>query len=288
MKKSLFFLIFIISIVLLAGCSQKNDTPATSDSSSSKQEKQDKQTTSKKDKEKSQPAHASSDKEKAEPKVKEDTQAPAQDDKPLTESQVIEAVKGQVDAAISLPQVVPLLKEGNHLTAKTSGDFNNYTVTFFESAQPIPINNKKLNDPKAALKNSVVTKKTYASIDKAQAAINFENYSNTGSNPVNLGSGIQGYSDAGAGQKYLSWNEGRWAISVHSSTIDAEANLALARKTVALLNKLTLPIPHQFGSIIFNLNEDDHNIMWQEGTVVYSISGKEPIKILQEALHFDK
>lgn len=290
MKKSLFFLIFIISIVLLASCSESSHTANNngSDSSTTKAKKQTNQKASKSDKTESKKADNSDQKQSATPKTKENKKTTSKTNKPLTEKQVIEAVKKQVHEDILLPRIVPLLQKNNHLTAKTKGDLTNYTVTFFESKSPIPINNKRLNDAKNATVNSIVRKKTYSSKEKAQEAINFENFSNTGSDPINLGYGIQGYSDSGAGQHYTSWNEGRWAISVHSSTIDAKDNLALSRKTVALLNRLTLPIPHQFGNITFNLNKTNNKIMWQEGAVVYSISGKEPIKILQEALHFDK
>ncbi|ASK60715.1 hypothetical protein CFK37_00065 [Virgibacillus phasianinus] len=126
----------------------------------------------------------------------------------LTQREVIQAVKNQLstDLDIKLPKQLPL-KEGKHLTATTSSAGDHYQITFYSSAEPIPINHETLNGANKQAKPIAVLKvKKYPNRDKANQAIGFQDFSNNGAHKVDLGHGITGYQDAGAGHARTNWN----------------------------------------------------------------------------------
>lgn len=89
----------------------------------------------------------------------------------------------------------------------------------------------------AALKNenpyAVLTKKTYDSNDQAGQQIDQHDIEN-GLPKVNLGSNIHGTIDSAAGSEYLTWNEGRWNLTVHADRVANEDATQLGKQTVQL------------------------------------------------------
>ncbi|GIN57866.1 lipoprotein [Lederbergia ruris] len=199
-------------------------------------------------------------------------QAEEQDDKDLTQKEIIEGIKGQIDTELTivLPDHIPL-EEGEHLTAATTSENDHYTVTFFASQTPIPINNEQLNDDEASRQIARLTVQQYNTQEQADEEIAFEDFSKNGGNEVDLGYGITGYQDAGAGSLWTGWNEGRWALATHTQTDQAESGEMLARETVTFLEDHSLPIPEKHGFVHLDATGDDQRIIWQKGKIVYQI-----------------
>ncbi|WP_099221572.1 hypothetical protein [Listeria costaricensis] len=216
-------------------------------------------------------------------------------EEPLTEQQVLAAVKEQLKGTdqVALPETVPLTAKGQHLTAKTASEgASDYLVTFFESATPIPINNDKLNEADAATKLATVERHRYDSEQAAKEAVGHETFAKSGGQATDLGYGLTGYQDAGAGQKYLGWNEGRWALSIHASNMEGTDYLPLAQKMVAKLEKESLPIPNSYGRAAFEAAKTDdpadNQLLFQDGPDVYTITHLDPLSAVDMATHFEQ
>ncbi|MFS0780201.1 hypothetical protein [Bacillus sp. 1P06AnD] len=216
-------------------------------------------------------------------------------EKSLTEKEVISQVKNQIQGGLTpkLPTHIPI-SEGKHLSAATVSDASMYRVIFFESDKAIPINNKQLNNAANAKPIATVEAHKYTTEKKALEQIGYMSPKeiNTGNSPVQLGASIKGYGDAGAGNKWLNWHEGRWYMQVHASNIEGNSDYTpLAKKMVAYLEKNTLPIPHAYGSVKADVEADkaeNNRVSWQEGTIVYTVSNvTNPLDMLAIATHFD-
>ena len=212
-----------------------------------------------------------------------------EEEKPLTQEEVIKAVKQQIDTDLSLklPDKLPL-KKGEHLTAVTEGDENSYRVVFYESDEPIPINNEELinNEDKADPIATIHVQK-YDSQKQADEEVSFEQFDENGGQEVDLGHGITGYRDAGAGSVYTGWNEGRWALAVHAQTSEGNKGTDLAKDAVAYLEENTLPIPQPHGYAHLDVDERDNRILWEKDTTVYTIDQVEDsMDALEIAVNF--
>lgn len=182
-------------------------------------------------------------------------------------AQVHDALKTTLP--VTLPHKIPITS-GKHLTAKTTVSKNYYKVVFYETSHKVPVNAKKL---------TTVSKKVVARIQmeryttKAEALshVNYLNYSKYGGQKVALTHGITGYQDAGAGQLYTSWNEGRWALATHTYTIQNARGVTLAKDTVHYLETHLLPAPNQYGAIQLDAVGKNHALRLQKGTAVMTI-----------------
>ncbi|CAM4106007.1 hypothetical protein [Lederbergia lenta] len=205
----------------------------------------------------------------------------------LTPEEVINETEKQLETniPIKLPKVMNV-SSGQHLTAKTTSDKNQYTVMFLETNEPIPINNDKLEGKEA---NIATLKATgYGSAEQAAQEINYEDHSKTGAHEVDLGFGITGYSEGAAGSQYIGWNEGRWSLVVRGFTEQGEDVTQEAKNIVAFLEKNTLPAPHDIGAAALDVTykNDDRKqyITWQEGTIVYEVEMDKSAQDLLEIL----
>ena len=88
---------------------------------------------------------------------------------------------------------------------------------------------------------------------------------------VDLGHGITGYQDAGAGSLYTSWNEGRWAIITRSATQKSKENLTAAKDTVDFLEEHMMPVPKQYGQLHIDAEQKGSMAKWQKQTYVYTL-----------------
>ncbi|WP_144460780.1 hypothetical protein [Siminovitchia fortis] len=259
----------LLSLILLAGaCSNNATTPGKK------------------------PAADQNQTEKAgEGEAKEATDEVDNSNHSMTQAEVIEAVKDQfhTNLTIKLPNELPL-NNGKHLTATTKSDENRYSVVFFQSDEPIPINNEELvNDSGAADRIARIDVKKYESQEAADEEIAFENFSEIGGQPTDLGHHITGYQDAGAGSVWTSWNEGRWALSSHAFTNNGEEGTALARDAVQFLEDHTLPVPKPHGHAFLDAEGKNTRILWQDGQVVYAIDQvSNPMDALKIATAFEK
>ncbi|AQY51655.1 lipoprotein [Listeria weihenstephanensis FSL R9-0317] len=212
--------------------------------------------------------------DKAETKSKDDT---SQVDA-LPQKDVLATVQSKLDSnvVVILPTSIPLSSDKHYLSAATTSTDNKYDVVFYETKQPTSVNSPDLKDTSKATPIATVSGQNYETEEEAGEATGHLNNVNTGVNGVDLGSGITGYSDAGAGSTFLNWAEGRYSLGVRNTTsADPEVSIDLAKKVVAKLEKETLPIPHQLGAVKLEAEPnraDGNSIRWQNQKTVYSVS----------------
>ncbi|MGE7933967.1 hypothetical protein [Viridibacillus arvi] len=207
----------------------------------------------------------------------------------LTEDEVLKAIKTQLKTDLSkiLPSKLPLSK-GKQLTATTKSSANYYEVVFMESDKPIAINNKALKNKHKATVIARLNVKKYANLTKSSEQIAFEDYSKLGGQKVDLGYGITGYQDAGAGSVFTSWNEGRWALNTRSLTTKGEKGVKLAKEATKFLETNTLPFPKPNGLVHLDVERSGNRITWQKEKIVYTIDQvKDPIDALKIATSFE-
>ncbi|MBK3493838.1 hypothetical protein JFL43_02975 [Viridibacillus sp. YIM B01967] len=207
----------------------------------------------------------------------------------LTQDEVLKVIKTQLKTNLSkiLPSQLPLEK-GKHLTATTKSAANHYEVVFFKSNESISINNKLLKKNKAVTVIARISVKKYDSLTEASEQVGFEDFSKLGGEAVDLGYGIKGYQDAGAGSIFTSWNEGRWALTARARTTDVKEGEKLAHEATEFLETHTLPIPKPNGLVHIDVEKLGNRIIWQKENIVYTIDQvKDPMVALEIATSFD-
>ena len=198
----------------------------------------------------------------------------------LTIDQVMDTVKNQLQTqvVIRLPTSIPLSNPNLHVSAATVSDATSYHVIFFESKEPIPINNNALNDPNQASQIVTISALRYPSVSEANVAVGYQKadagYEN-GAGGIDLGHGLTGYENAGAGSQFIGWNEGNWYLDVRSSLANTtQPGRQMATKIVEKLEKELLPAPNSVGKIQADVTDNKPNqtsIVWQEEDSVYTI-----------------
>ncbi|WP_457951154.1 hypothetical protein [Lactiplantibacillus pentosus] len=174
---------------------------------------------------------------------------------------------------VLLPQTDGLTGGSQQLNVRYQGSQANYTVSYSVGQTAQAFNSKSVakETPYAT-----VNKKTYASNQAAAQAIGHRNASDDKGLPtVDLGHQITGYLGSGAGQRYITWNEGQWSLQVHTYITQNDLGVALAKQTVNTLESYYLPAPKSVGSIHLEAISTDglqQVIQWQAGRVVYKVS----------------
>lgn len=191
--------------------------------------------------------------------------------KELSPEEVVAETKKQLNTKVPvrLPKTLTVSTE-YHLTAKTTSDQDHYMVEFLETKEPIPINNAKLKDVEgnvAILKGTRYETAAMAAehVERLEPAI--------GNPPVDLGHGIKGYYDAGAGSQYLSWIEGNWTLVVRGRTEQAGDLSEEAKEIVEYLEYNTLP-PPDAGNAKFTskaIEKGSQILLWHKDNIVYKI-----------------
>lgn len=101
---------------------------------------------------------------------------------------------------------------------------------------------------------------------------------------VNLGYGITGTLNSGAGQQMLQWNEGNWTFTVRASAIQGQDPTATARQVVAELEKIYLPAPQGHGVGTFDIASGSYALTWQRNNKVYQVTGTSPSDVISKAV----
>lgn len=177
-----------------------------------------------------------------------------------------------------VPQVDGLTSGSSKLNMRYSGDAANYTIHYSVGQQAQPFNATAVVDETAY---ATVTKTTYATTNAAAQQVGYrDNKSTAGLPTVDLGHQITAHIDAGAGQRYIMWNEGRWSLTVHANMMHEDAGVALAKQAVATFEQVYLPAPQSVGTITFDAISSgsgplDQVIQWQAGKVVYQVKAQE-------------
>ena len=179
---------------------------------------------------------------------------------------------------VLVPQADGLTNGSSKLNMRYQGDAANYTVQYSVGQQAQPFNATAVADEKAY---ATVTKTTYATTNAAAKQVSYrDNQSAAGLPTVDLGHQITAHIDAGAGQRYIMWNEGRWSLSVHTNMMNNDAGIALAKQAVNTFERVYLPAPQSVGAITFDAvssgsGQLNQVIQWQAGKVIYQVKAQE-------------
>lgn len=193
-------------------------------------------------------------------------------------------IKKQLGSVL-LPSVTGLASDSGYLNVRYSGNSSSYRVYY-----SVGYAAKTLNDPSLSGQTPylVLTKQTYASASAAQAAVeNVQSKSNLQGLPTtNLGSGITAWTDAGAGQRYVTFNEGNWQFTVHGAAVNGEDAEATAKNLVALLNSYYLPAPDK-GKGTFEVSvadgETPQTLTWAKGNSLYKLQAHSTDTLIKTA-----
>lgn len=193
-------------------------------------------------------------------------------------------IKKQLGSVL-LPSVTGLASDSGYLNVRYSGNSSSYKVYY-----SVGYAAKTLNDPSLSGQTPylVLTKQTYASASAAQAAVeNVQSKNNLQGLPTtNLGSGITAWTDAGAGQRYVTFNEGNWQFTVHGAAVNGEDAEATAKNLVALLNSYYLPAPDK-GKGTFEVSVADGEIpqtlTWAKGSSLYKLQAHSTDTLIKTA-----
>ncbi|MBA9028242.1 hypothetical protein [Peribacillus huizhouensis] len=158
--------------------------------------------------------------------------------------------------------------QGKYLTAIASSQQDVVTFEFYETERELAINDPNIKKTGQIIGHLVITK--YATAEAASEEIDKTVF--TDGETVNLGHGITGYQDAGAGSLFTSWNEGRWAIIARSTTEKLEESLATAKETVEFLETNRIPIPKQYGHLHIDTEHKGSLAKWQKQNLVYTLT----------------
>lgn len=289
MKNKKVFLPAFMTMAVLAGCSMNdNATDQQTSSTSSQMSSQEASSQSSQSSESSLEENSSS--EITSPSSDSAAESSDEQTADLSQKEVLEAIGNELytDAPINLPKQLPM-KEGKHLSATTSSKSGMYAIVFYESDEPIPINNEQLTDGTSTAEEIArLTVQQYPSQKEADEQIAHQTFSEQGGQEVDLGYDIAGYQDAGAGSVYTGWNEGQWALAAHARTENSEQGVALAKEAVEFLENNLLPVPDPHGFAHLDAEQGDNRILWQDGMTVYTIDQVvNPIDALMIAVAFD-
>ncbi|HWL11875.1 MAG TPA: hypothetical protein VNQ57_02715 [Ureibacillus sp.] len=168
---------------------------------------------------------------------------------------------------ITLPSDFPVKQEKN-LTAMTSSQQDTVKFEFYETDKELAVNDPNIEKTGQFIGTLEIAK--YANTEAASEEIDQTVYSQ--GEAVNLGHGITGYQDGGAGSLFTSWNEGRWAITARSTTEKSEESLATAKETVEFLETNKMPIPKQYGQLHIDAENSGSMAKWQKESYVYTLA----------------
>lgn len=213
----------------------------------------------------------------------EDANQPTEE--PAKEGEIIDEVKRQLttDIPVKLPENIGTLM-GHWITAATQSDSNSYAVEFYKTETPVPVNDPSLEDRSDAF--AVFSGIRFENAEKAEAQINYQEYADNGLTEVDLGYGIAGVREGAAGSQYISWNEGRWALSMRGTIQQGDSLVDDAKTVVQFLEDHLLPAPQHVGAAQLDAAEDgewQQFLAWQEDDAVYEVTTTESY---EKALEF--
>ncbi|MGH2101470.1 MULTISPECIES: hypothetical protein [Aerococcus] len=193
-------------------------------------------------------------------------------------SAIIEAI--QVDVASDYVDYIPTdipLPEGITVfpTAYTSKTGQRIKMDFYGTEEQVPYGDERLaNGEFDDAKIASITIDNYDSDEAAAEQISQNNYAEIGGEAIDLGYGITGYMDAGAGQIHTSWNEGHWDFSIQAQNDGSDDGLTLASTVVQYLEENLLTAPEDYGMGRFSVSNPETNYLsFQKGNKVITIDG---------------
>lgn len=229
------------------------------------------------------------DSDKDEDKDKEDRSDIDSDNDNREQEMVLEAIKEEIDVdfPIKLPKKFPL-SPGEYLTAITESNEDSYSVIFFKSKKPIPVNSEDIGSNMDTKEIAVLYVTKYLTQEESDAQVPYENINNVDVETIDLAFGIRGYRDGGAGSAFINWNESRWSFTSRSLTSQSEKGLELAKEAIRFLEENTLPTPHEYGNIHLDTEGNGNLGVWQYKKIVYTLDKvPDPMDFLKIMVSFD-
>lgn len=284
MKKKLIYSFILVAGLSLAACGGKGKT-AESSTTAKSTEKTSQTTTSTNGSTTKSSTSQSSTKSSTTSETKTSESQSSVKSENNTPAKQADAVLSQLNSIFPndrLPQAILTSKTAEYLTAATTraADQENFRILYYAEDHGITVNDTVVNDlqPIASFE-----KKSYASNDEAANAVN--QIIDNGGRQIDLGYGITGYQQGAAGSSYLSWQEGNWSLVVRASNIGGEVAEPLAKEAVAYLETAMLPAPQSRGQISLTAGTSDsyqnNSVVWQEGTIVYTIQHFDALQALK-------
>ncbi|MEI5989580.1 hypothetical protein A5881_001072 [Enterococcus termitis] len=284
MKKKLIYSFILVAGLSLAACGGKGKT-AESSTTAKSTEKTSQTTTSTNSSTTKSSTSQSSTKSSTTSETKTSESQSAVKSENNTPAKQAETVLSQLSKDFPnnrLPQAILTSKTPEYLTAATTraADQENFRILYYAEDHGITVNDTVVNDlqPIASFE-----KKSYTSNDEAANAVN--QIIDNGGRQIDLGYGIPGYQQGAAGSSYLSWQEGNWSLVVRASNIGGEVAEPLAKEAVAYLETAMLPAPQSRGQISLTAGTSDsyqnNSVVWQEGTIVYTIQHFDALQALK-------
>ncbi|SFI74480.1 MULTISPECIES: hypothetical protein [unclassified Bacillus (in: firmicutes)] len=208
------------------------------------------------------------------------------------------ALTAKTKMNIFLPTKIPLSNEKKVLSAYTEGQDKGYTVTFFESNSPLPVDSAALSDSNQAKQIAKLSVKKYETKEEAGKSLcstfklnpDYEKDVPSKDDPsaIDLGNGIKGFTEGAAGTMYLNFVKDHWAIFVKSPSTNKDDNISVAKSIVNQLEKEPLPTPNSYAVIEVDNRLKQNRVYWQNGDTLYGIETSGSIQdALTIAAHFE-
>ncbi|PEZ03686.1 hypothetical protein CN326_17555 [Bacillus sp. AFS018417] len=208
------------------------------------------------------------------------------------------ALSAKTKMNIFLPTEIPLSNENKFLSAYTEGQDKNYTVTFFESNSPLPVDSAALSDSNQAKQIAKLFVQQYETKEEAGKSLcstfalnpDYDKGipSNDDPSGIDLGYGVKGFTDGAAGTMYLNAVKDHWAIFVKSPSANKDDNIPVAKSIVKQLEKEPLPTPDSYAVIEVDTRQKQNRVYWQNGNTLYGIETSGAIQdALSIAAHFE-
>ncbi|KAF1300813.1 MULTISPECIES: hypothetical protein [Enterococcus] len=184
----------------------------------------------------------------------------------------------------NFPSDIPY--DGQALNIASDGNNQKISVLYYSMDQPLILNHRQLNQetPFASYRKEI-----FKTSQMAKEAVNA--IYDTGGQKIDLGYGITGYKQGAAGSTYLNWREGNWALVVRASNVEGQSPDAIAKKIVTYLEKAFLPAPKETGQISVDQSAQGYQanqVIWQEDTIVYTVTHEDALSALAMAVSMEK
>ena len=218
--------------------------------------------------------------------------APADGTSPQTQRELRNEIGKALNTSVPvmLPAEIPL-ESGGYPAASTVSQTAHYEVNYNRTDSPAELNSE------AASKGTLIATVSgteYKDASAAQDSISgYETADLSSADQIlDLGHSIKAVEDAGLGHAYLTWNEGRWCISIDSPNDPAYKNdkypdnIQLAKDIVAYLEDAMLPAPQKIGVISIVIWNTCYStaVEWQNDKTVYQVLSGDPMTALKTAV----
>lgn len=210
---------------------------------------------------------------------------------PATSQQVLKNIAAALNTKV--PLMLPsnvTVSSGKYLTATTKSQTWYYNTQLYEASKPTKINSSSASKgtPIALIegteyKNAAMAKQQIAGVSQVDTS---------NSQAIDLGHGIKGLPNGGAGHAYITWNEGRWTLWINSPSESKYQNpnyknsKQVAEEAVAYLHDHALPAPQTVGVVKISTwnNSTQTTVNWQDHQMTYQVTSKDPLTALKVAV----